>query len=158
MSSDFKTQKEQHEWDHRAYVVGFLLRNEDREVALIKKIKPDWMNGKLNGIGGKIEQGESPIVAMRREFKEEAGAEVRNWHNFLTFNEPFIAFFVSRDPAEVKTMEAEEVNWYPIDDIPYMAYKGSIIPNLEWLVPLARCPERINGYITKERNNERNPK
>jgi hypothetical protein len=34
-------------------VAGFLFRNNDTEVALIRKNKPDWQKGKLNGIGGK---------------------------------------------------------------------------------------------------------
>lgn len=141
----------EHEWNHVAYVVGFLFRNDDKEVALIKKLKPDWMKGKLNGVGGKIEAGESPLVAMRREFKEETGADVKNWHNFLSFNEPFIGFFISREPAEIRTVEAEEVNWYPVEDIRHL----NTIPNLEWLIPLAKCPERINAYITKERTSPR---
>ena len=37
------------------YVVGFAFNKEKTKVLLIKKTKPDWQAGQLNGIGGKIE-------------------------------------------------------------------------------------------------------
>ena len=52
------------------YCVGFLLRNDDKEVALIRKIKPDWQAGKLNGIGRNIRGSDTPQHAnpgLRRE-------------------------------------------------------------------------------------------
>lgn len=42
-------------------------------VLLIRKAKPDWQAGLLNGIGGKVEDGESIFQATVREFKEETG-------------------------------------------------------------------------------------
>jgi 8-oxo-dGTP pyrophosphatase MutT (NUDIX family) len=55
---------------HR-YVVGFLFSQDESKVLLVWKNRPAWQNGKLNGIGGKIEAGETPLQAMEREFKEE---------------------------------------------------------------------------------------
>lgn len=42
-------------------------------VLLIKKDHPADQVGKMNGIGGHVEEGESPLEAMRREATEEAG-------------------------------------------------------------------------------------
>lgn len=66
------------------YVVGFLFNHDLSQVALIRKIKPQWQAGKLNGVGGKIEPGETPLEAMVREFKEETGAYVPpdDWTSF----------------------------------------------------------------------------
>ena len=58
------------------YVVGFLFNPDMTEVVLIKKNRPDWQKGLLNGVGGKIESGEDPITAMIREFKEETGIKL----------------------------------------------------------------------------------
>jgi 8-oxo-dGTP diphosphatase len=41
------------------YVLGFLFDPSQKDVVLIKKLKPEWQKGKLNGVGGKIEEGES---------------------------------------------------------------------------------------------------
>lgn len=40
-------------------------------VLLIQKARPDWQAGFLNGIGGRIEPGETPQEAMGREAREE---------------------------------------------------------------------------------------
>jgi 8-oxo-dGTP pyrophosphatase MutT (NUDIX family) len=55
------------------YVLGFAF-TPDGSVALIRKIKPEWQAGKLNGVGGKIEDWDpSDVHAMTREFQEETG-------------------------------------------------------------------------------------
>lgn len=66
------------------YVVGYCFSPDFDAVALIEKIKPTWQKGKLNGIGGKIEPGEAPVEAMRREFGEEATAVIREWLHIRT--------------------------------------------------------------------------
>lgn len=55
---------------HR-YVLGLLFSEDASRVLLVWKNRPAWQNGKLNGIGGKIEPGETPLQAMDREFVEE---------------------------------------------------------------------------------------
>jgi 8-oxo-dGTP pyrophosphatase MutT (NUDIX family) len=62
-------------------VVGFLFTPDLTEVVLIKKLKGyDWMIGKYNGVGGKLEpEDHGPYDAMVREFKEETGCNVEGW-------------------------------------------------------------------------------
>lgn len=76
------------------YVCGILLSKG--KFTLIKKNRPEWQKGKLNGIGGKIKsfrsndsestfnQEENPKVAMAREFEEETGVFIQasRWHCF----------------------------------------------------------------------------
>lgn len=66
------------------YVVGFVFDINSERVALIRKNRPNWQAGRLNGIGGKVEEGESPSAAMHRECKEEAGLDVHAsaWGHF----------------------------------------------------------------------------
>lgn len=117
------------------YVLGFLFRSNHSQVALIKKRKPEWQRNKLNGIGGKIEQGEEPTQAMRREFLEETGADVEKWRPYaiIRWRGGLIHCFVSHGDFSVTSATVEEVRWYDVSEIPTLP----TIPKLRWLVPLA---------------------
>lgn len=66
------------------YVLGFLFHAGRRRVVLLKKARPEWQVGQLNGVGGRVEGEESPLRAMWREFLEETGISVSSWSHFLT--------------------------------------------------------------------------
>lgn len=51
----------------RQYVLGFLFNENLTKVVLVRKKRPEWQCGLLNGVGGKIEDGEPPLDAMVRE-------------------------------------------------------------------------------------------
>ena len=130
----------------KSYVVGFLF-NHKGEVCLIEKNRPEWQKGRLNGIGGHIENGESPTVAMNREFFEEAGACAK-WRQFCfmhgTQYETYC--FTSRVyQGEPKTMTDERVSWYPVNNLP-----SNIISNLAWLVPMANHEFIIKADVEHE--------
>ena len=69
---------------HR-YVLGFLFDDARERVVLLLKTHPEWQKGWYNGLGGKIENGESPIAAMRREAIEEANCDVK-WEHYHTLS------------------------------------------------------------------------
>jgi 8-oxo-dGTP diphosphatase len=123
----------------QGYVLGFLF-DEWNSVALIEKNRPDWQAGKINGIGGKIEDGEDPIEAMAREFKEEAGLYVSNWENFALLESPRSKIYVFRAWTDsdilhsVKSMEDEQV---VVHNTYAQLVPKNAVPNLHWLLPLA---------------------
>jgi 8-oxo-dGTP diphosphatase len=119
------------------YVAGFLFSENGAHVALIEKLKPEWQKNKFNAIGGKIEEGESALHAMSREFKEETGLDIPGWTPFCVlsgtdFEVHFFSHF-SDDVYKVKSMEAEKVAYYSVKSVTFM----DTIPNLKWLVPMA---------------------
>lgn len=57
-------------------VVGFVFDRTYPSVVLIRKNHPDYQKGKWNGVGGKVNEGETPVQAMARECKEECGLEI----------------------------------------------------------------------------------
>ena len=61
-------------------------RNSTLMLHRIKK-ENDYHQGKWNGLGGKLDEGESPEECAVREIKEESGLTVRNplLKGFLTF-------------------------------------------------------------------------
>lgn len=64
------------------YVAGFMFSEDRPRVLLIEKQRPAWQKGRLNGIGGHIEPGETPWEAQRREFLEEAVFGFDDWKSF----------------------------------------------------------------------------
>jgi 8-oxo-dGTP pyrophosphatase MutT (NUDIX family) len=76
------------------YVLGFVKVKDFKvlkpKVLLMIKQRPEYQKGKLNGIGGKIEAGETPIKAMIREFGEEVTPNLldkeEHWNNFYNFS------------------------------------------------------------------------
>lgn len=70
------------------YVVGFMFTTDLSKVLLILKNKPEWQSGKLNGIGGKVEDGETFHAALAREFLEETGARFDGWKFYTKLTVP----------------------------------------------------------------------
>jgi 8-oxo-dGTP diphosphatase len=123
----------------KKYVTGFLFSQDSSYVVLIKKINPTWQRGFFNGVGGKVEANESSIAAMIREFSEETGVATQH-EDWTCFANVFRAncydvdmYFAHSDLAfSAKTIEAEEIHILKISELP-----KNIIPNLQWLIPLA---------------------
>ncbi len=121
------------------YVVGFLFGPSDKAVALIRKNRPDWQKGLLNGIGGKIEPGESPYNAMVREFKEETGLFLGlGWTRFacLKTNHDSLVYFFFNRSKEIYGIESKTDEHVDIYSARNFARHGSL-PNLSWLIPMA---------------------
>lgn len=55
------------------YTICFI--KQGNKILLLNREKPDWM-GMWNGVGGKIEAGETPIENIKREIYEETGIEI----------------------------------------------------------------------------------
>lgn len=66
----------------KEYVAGFIFDLMGNRVLLIRKTKPAWQAGLYNGIGGKIEPGETPLQAIKREIKEEVNLDINTWKHY----------------------------------------------------------------------------
>jgi 8-oxo-dGTP diphosphatase len=121
------------------FVVGFLFDVTGSRVLLIEKKRPDWQRGKLNGIGGRVEEGEDHYAAMRREFTEEAGVEVSEWHRFAMLNDrrgwsiAFLSAFNSTAFDAARLMTDEWLQRCLVNHLEHLL----VIPNLRWLIPMA---------------------
>lgn len=129
------------------YVVGFCVNPFGSRVVLIEKTKPDWQKGFLNGVGGKIEEGENPLEAMVREFKEETDCLIENWIPFAetailakgadledeNAERTYIDIFYTVAEPAIKTITEEKVDWYPIEYLDTL----KTLPSISWLVPMA---------------------
>jgi 8-oxo-dGTP pyrophosphatase MutT (NUDIX family) len=113
------------------------------DLALVRKNKPAWQAGRLNGIGGGVEPGELPLQAMCREWKEETGDDHNDWSIFasLDFGEGGIVHFFKAEVNKLPSFphyndigEVIEVHNYQ-NAIRYTSLQ--MIQNLKWLLPLA---------------------
>lgn len=128
-------------------VLGFLFNKTATVVVLIEKQKPEWQKGFLNGVGGKIEEGETPMQAMIREFKEETGVETTEvvWKPFAKLQgddwEVYCFCGFSGNADRVKTAEREVV---VIHDLSNPLPKA--ISNIPTLIELSLLHRLNDGF------------
>lgn len=127
----------------KRYVCSFAFSPDRARVLLILKNRPAWQEGKLNGVGGKIEEGELAVEAARREFREETSLDVpeSSFQHLLTLSGPddfgagmpweafFFRLFAPIEQAVALTDEKLEI--HPVDPLP-----EGLVPNLRWIIPL----------------------
>lgn len=129
------------------YVLGFYFLGSWRAaVVLINKLKPESQAGKLNGIGGRVEQNETPLDAMVREFREETGKPVDGgaWTQFarLEFRDATVyCFQATGDTLGIgfgrgNSPTPEIVTSCFVNNLP-----SHVMPNLRWLIPMAMSGE-----------------
>jgi len=123
------------------YVLGFAFNECKNCVILIEKQKPEFLKGKLNGLGGKIEGCELPNSAMSREFKEECGIETSpsDWNRFSVLDGPDFLVYVFKTTLKdelflsAKQTEKEKIFLLPIS----ILKKKKCVSNIHWLIEMA---------------------
>lgn len=116
-----------------------------RYMPLILKQKPEWQKGLLNGIGGKIEEGETASQAMTREFYEEAGVSTPEdqWVLFCSMSGgnndgsefTLECFYTFGTLNGLHSPELEKLQIVNIEGLIGRNYKT--VGNVPWLVSLA---------------------
>jgi len=128
------------------YVLGFAFNSAKDYVVMIRKNKPNWQKGCLNGVGGKIEEGEIPATAMVREFEEETGVKTNElqWIYLGTMgNSQWICHLFTThgdDLMKAETRTDEEISVYPVEEITKGDYR--MISNIPFLIELCRDADR----------------
>lgn len=106
------------------YVVGFVFDEYLGRVALLKRLKNPFA-GHLNGIGGKVESGETSKEAMQREWQEESRSNTRP--PFYEVVKPVIGdgfelhiftAFLEADTLNLPvTINEGTIDWYSVDEV-----------------------------------------
>src|ERR1044072_7512033 len=99
------------------------------------KKRPAFQEGRLNGIGGKIEPGELPVQAMIREFNEEAGSQTSeaDWVHVAEMQSPRFHVYFFRafgDIFKLRSMTDECIEIVPVHSIS----QYYTMRNVQWLV------------------------
>ncbi len=133
------------------YVVGLLFSVSGEQVLLIEKKRPAWQDGLRNGVGGKVEPGETPLQAMEREAEEEAGIKDVKWqpvvilrgagHRANNPNADFIVHFFRAfsDDAFGALEQKTDERLIPMETVIAVSHIKTM-PNLHWIIALAVDP------------------
>lgn len=122
------------------YVLGFAFHKN--RVLLIRKNRPQWQAGFVNGVGGKVEAYDWSLTeAMRREFEEETGVntDLDSWSFFGSHLKPgtyngdpasyslhlFSLFLDDQQAASVTMKTDEEPVWFDQSDFQRIIQEGT---------------------------------
>jgi len=103
------------------------LLSENGKILLGMK-KRGFGEGKWNGFGGKVEEGETIGEAMKREYSEECGIEIKKYEkvaviDFMFKENPEVLrvhiFKVLEYSGEPKESEEMRPQWFDFSDIPF---------------------------------------
>jgi len=129
-----------------------LLKKENKILLAMKK--RGFGEGKYNGVGGKIERGETPDDAMIRETKEEILVTPTKYEKvgIIEFDEfykgqkekvmfhLYVASEWQGEPTESDEMKPE---WFDIQSIPY----DKMFPDDKYWLPLILEGRKIKAYF-----------
>jgi len=134
-----------------------LLRKENQILLAMKK--RGFGEGKFNGVGGKIEQNETPEEAMIRETKEEIGItpidyikvgtmEFIEFYKGIKENVIFHLYTATKWTGEPKESEEMKPQWFDIDKIPY----DKMFEDDKYWLPEVLEGKKINGFFEFDEN------
>ncbi len=130
----------------------FLYKPEEKKILLAMK-KRRFGEGKWNGVGGKLNEGETILQALEREVKEEIAVTVKSgdmiqvatidfsFKDNSEWNQQVHVFLTEKWEGE--PVETEEMNpeWYSFDSLPY---DKMWIDDIHWL-PLVLEGKKIKA-------------
>ena len=102
----------------------YVIDRKKKQTLMLHRVKKenDMHEGKWNGLGGKLENGETPEECVIREVKEESGLTIKNprMHGFITFplfdgTNDWYVFLFTADNYSGKLIDSREGNleWIP---------------------------------------------
>ena len=119
------------------YVVGFVFDHARERVMLVRKRRPIFQVGLLNGVGGKVEPYETSYDAMVRECAEESDLQISDWlHVASVCSQTYQIDVWSTvcDLGGAKTLTDESIEIHSVHDV----FKLSSLRNLPMLLAIAR--------------------
>jgi 8-oxo-dGTP diphosphatase len=140
------------------YVVGLAFNTDRTKLILMRKNRPAWQAGKLNGVGGKFEPGETGADCMVREFFEETGVqtEISDWHYFtkIVGRDGDVFFFRMFDDKVLAAKTTSDEPILIVDANLDGAIRTDGLSNLPWLVGIALDTSQPFFFVEANYNQE----
>jgi 8-oxo-dGTP diphosphatase len=119
------------------YTLCFITRGD--QVLLLYRNRPP-NQGKWNGVGGRIEPGESPRAACLREIQEETGyslsvvhfAGLLTWRGFEIPSGGLYLFTADAPPGEPVASDEGRLQWQPRS---FAFTSPAVVDNLHYVLP-----------------------
>ncbi len=130
-------------------VAGVLIDRSGRVLIAQRPVgKP--MAGYWEFPGGKLEAGESPEQALRRELREELGVEMRGCHALLQLRHDYAqrtvdlkVFIVDESSGEPSGLEGQAVRWVSLAQLSQERLLPANTPIVEALIAALNSSEGI---------------
>ena len=118
--------------------VAIVTREAEPRVLLIRRKKEPFA-GSYALPGGFVEENERLADAARRELEEETGVAVAELEQLYTAGDPgrdprgwtvSVVYLAQVEPAQLKPVaadDAEAVGWFPLDELPALAFDHAMI-------------------------------
>lgn len=111
--------------DKKARGALAIIVNEDNKILIVKRtpFEGSWMPNKHAVVGGKIEEGEEPIDAAKREAFEESGLKLEHFvdsFNIVSEGNKIDYVYIAKAPKDqvIKLNEEHtEHGWYSLEEI-----------------------------------------
>ena len=121
-----------------AVVAGLIVR--DGKLLIAQRPGDKHMGGRWEFPGGKIEKGESPEAALRRELSEELGIEVKVgriyhavMHSYPEKDVLLMFYRCSLMSGEPRPSEEADVRWIKESEIRSYNWAEADIPAVQWI-------------------------
>lgn len=129
----------------QCYVVSFIFTEawrDRREVLLVRKRRPDWQKGLLNGIGGRLlSENEPDYDAASRTVREECGLDLSDqlklFAECVWTTPPVILYCYYAISGRIYTkssLKDEKISRY---GYPEVLTRKDLVSGVSWLIPLA---------------------
>ncbi len=125
-----------------AVAIG-VIENSQGEILLAKRHQHLHQGGKWEFPGGKIEQGETTLVALRRELQEEVAIDVVEATPVMILDYDYGDRFVSLDiwhvtsfTGQAKGLEQQEIKWVAKSQLAQYQFPDANQPIVDWVLGL----------------------
>jgi 8-oxo-dGTP diphosphatase len=140
------------------YTLAFVCFND--QCLVLNRKKSPWL-GMWNGLGGKIQEGETPIESIQRELFEEMGmtfplediqeAGVLTWDDFEAEGQGIYLFVVQlKKPFETKYPYDSDEGILAIKSVDWLIHEHNlgVAPNIKYfLKPILSAPQHVHCHF-----------